>query len=201
VANFNPNIILLDEPTAGLDPLSAEILKEKIVAERKKGKTILITSHIFSELDEIISSLVYFKDGRILFKKTVNEITFETKEEKFDMLMDLLNDKDVTKSIIFVETKVAVDELTKQLASFKYKVGLLHGDRRQRERERTLNDFKEGRIDVLVATDVAARGIDVKEVSQVINYTIPQTYDDYIHRIGRTGRAGKFGKAFTFVKK
>lgn len=80
---FNPNIILLDEPTAGLDPLSAEILKEKIVAERKKGKTILITSHIFSELDEIISSLVYFKDGRILFKKTVNEITFETKEEKF----------------------------------------------------------------------------------------------------------------------
>lgn len=132
---------------------------------------------------------------------TQDVIYTKTKEEKFDKLMDLLNDKDVSKSIIFVETKVAVDELTKQLASFKYKVGLLHGDRRQRERERTLNDFKEGRIDVLVATDVAARGIDVKEVSQVINYTIPQTHDDYVHRIGRTGRAGKFGKAFTFLKK
>lgn len=135
-------------------------------------------------------------------KNVTQDVVYtQTKEEKFDKLMDLLNEKDVSKSIIFVETKVAVDDLTKQLASFKYKVGLLHGDRRQRERERTLNDFKEGRIDVLVATDVAARGIDVKEVSQVINYTIPQTYDDYIHRIGRTGRAGKFGKAFTFVKK
>lgn len=123
----------------------------------------------------------------------------KTKEEKFDMLMDLLNVKDVQKSIVFVETKREVDELTKKLTSYKYKVGLLHGDRRQRERERTLSQFRDGMLNVLVATDVAARGIDVKEVSQVINYTIPQTHDDYVHRIGRTGRAGAFGKAFTFI--
>lgn len=122
-----------------------------------------------------------------------------SKEEKFDKLMDLLNDTAVEKSIIFVETKREVDKLTKELNSYNYKAGLLHGDRRQRERERTLREFKEGVINVLVATDVAARGIDVKDVSQVINYTIPQTHDDYVHRIGRTGRAGKLGKAFTFI--
>jgi superfamily II DNA/RNA helicase len=122
-----------------------------------------------------------------------------SKEDKFDKLMDLLNAQDVDKSIVFVETKREVDKLTKELNSYKYKVGLLHGDRRQRERERTLKDFKDGIINVLVATDVAARGIDVKDVSQVVNYTIPQTHDDYVHRIGRTGRAGKLGKAFTFV--
>jgi ATP-dependent RNA helicase RhlE len=135
--------------------------------------------------------------------KNVNQdiVFFKSKEERFSKLMDLLNEKDVSKTIVFAETKSMVDELTDELSSYKYKVGLIHGDRRQRDRERTLNSFKEGHIDILVATDVAARGIDVKEVSQVINYTIPQTYDDYIHRIGRTGRAGNFGKAFTFVKK
>lgn len=95
--------------------------------------------------------------------------------------------------------KSSVDKLTHELQKVGFKVGLLHGDRRQRERERTLQDFKSGYTTVLVATDVAARGIDVKDVFQVINYTIPQTHDDYVHRIGRTGRAGKIGKAFTFV--
>ncbi len=122
-----------------------------------------------------------------------------SKEDKFDKLMDLLNDTSIEKSIIFVETKREVDRITKELNSYKYKVGLIHGDRRQRERERTLKDFKDGVTNVLVATDVAARGIDVKDVSQVINFTVPQTHDDYVHRIGRTGRAGKLGKAFTFV--
>lgn len=120
-------------------------------------------------------------------------------DEKFAKLSELLTNAKKEKSIIFVETKSGVDDLTKQLKSGGFKAGLIHGDRRQRERERVLSDFKLGKIDILVATDVAARGIDVKDVYQVINYTVPQTYDDYIHRIGRTGRAGKLGKAFTFV--
>lgn len=123
----------------------------------------------------------------------------KTRDEKVEKLLDLLNAKDVAKSIIFVETKIEVDRLTETLRSYNYKVGLLHGDRRQRERERTLSQFRDGILTVLVATDVAARGIDVKDISQVINFTIPQTYDDYIHRIGRTGRAGRKGKAFTFI--
>jgi len=120
-------------------------------------------------------------------------------DEKITKLTALLHAAQGEKSIVFVETKSGVDRLTGELKKSGFSVGLLHGDRRQGERARTLNDFKTGRISVLVATDVAARGIDVKDVFQVINFTIPQTHDDYIHRIGRTGRAGKTGLAFTFV--
>lgn len=120
-------------------------------------------------------------------------------DDKFKKLTDLLHVAAGEKSIVFVETKSGVDQLTQDLRRAGFAVGLLHGDRRQRERERTLQDFKAGKTTVLVATDVAARGIDVKDVFQVINYTVPQTHDDYIHRIGRTGRAGKKGLAFTFV--
>jgi superfamily II DNA/RNA helicase len=122
-----------------------------------------------------------------------------TNDEKFTKLTELLKASDGERSIVFVETKSGVDQLTRDLQRAGFKTGLLHGDRRQRERERTLQQFKAGDTTVLVATDVAARGIDVKDVFQVINFTIPQTHDDYIHRIGRTGRAGKTGRAFTFV--
>jgi ATP-dependent RNA helicase RhlE len=130
---------------------------------------------------------------------TQDIVTSISPDDKFTKLQNLLKAANGEKSIIFVEMKSSVDKLTHELQKVGFKVGLLHGDRRQRERERTLQDFKSGYTTVLVATDVAARGIDVKDVFQVINYTIPQTHDDYVHRIGRTGRAGKIGKAFTFV--
>lgn len=130
---------------------------------------------------------------------TQDIVRFNDQTEKFEKLSGLLNGANKEKSIIFVETKSGVDTLTGELKRAGFKAGLIHGDRRQRERDQVLKDFKLGKIDILVATDVAARGIDVKNVYQVINYTIPQTHDDYIHRIGRTGRAGQLGKAFTFV--
>lgn len=114
-------------------------------------------------------------------------------------LEKLLNTKDATRTIIFAETKKEVENVYEELKAKDFKVAYLHGDKRQRERERTLRAFKEGIVDILIATDVAARGIDVKDVSHVINYTVPQTHDDYVHRIGRTGRGGKIGKAFTFI--
>jgi superfamily II DNA/RNA helicase len=80
------------------------------------------------------------------------------------------------------------------------KADSIHGNKRQSQRQRALDAFKQGRTQVLVATDVAARGIDVSDVSHVINYDLPATYEDYVHRIGRTGRAGKRGKALTFVE-
>lgn len=132
--------------------------------------------------------------------KTVEQdIIKASRDQKFDVLCKLLKTEGATRTIIFVETKREVEEVARGLATAGFKTGYLHGDKRQRERARTLDDFKTGSTDVLVATDVAARGIDVKDVSHVINYTVPQTHDDYVHRIGRAGRAGKTGKAFTFV--
>jgi len=101
--------------------------------------------------------------------------------------------------LIFREMKHSVDSLTKELAHMGFKVGCIHGDKRSRERIRTLDAFKKDQINVLIATDVAARGLDIPDVTHVINYDVPQTYDTYIHRIGRTGRSGKKGTALTFV--
>lgn len=119
--------------------------------------------------------------------------------QKLSKLLNILEHSETEKTLIFVETKSGVEKLEGELKFHGYEVGYLHGDKPQRARSRTLEDFRNGKIHVLIATDVAARGIDVKDITHVVNYTVPQTYDDYIHRIGRTGRAGKTGKAFTFV--
>jgi superfamily II DNA/RNA helicase len=121
------------------------------------------------------------------------------KEEKLDKLHDVLKKEDVEKVLIFREMKYAVDELAKDLSKLGFKVGGIHGDKRSRERIRILESFKKDNITILIATDVAARGLDIPDVTHVINYDIPQNYDTYVHRIGRTGRAGKKGTALTFV--
>lgn len=119
--------------------------------------------------------------------------------QKIPKLLEILEDAETERTLIFVETKMGVEKLADEIEFHGYKVGCIHGDKQQRQRQRTLDSFKEGKINVLIATDVAARGIDIKDVTHVINFTVPQTHNDYIHRIGRTGRAGKTGKAFTFV--
>lgn len=132
--------------------------------------------------------------------KTVEQdIIKAPRGQKFETLCSLLKSEGATRTIIFVETKREVEEIANGLTKAGFKTGYLHGDKRQRERARTLEQFKTGMTDILIATDVAARGIDVKDVSHVINYTVPQTHDAYVHRIGRAGRAGRTGKAFTFV--
>jgi superfamily II DNA/RNA helicase len=103
------------------------------------------------------------------------------------------------KTIIFAETKRDVQKLSDELSSRGFNTGSLHGDKRHRERVRILDDFKKNKISILVATDVAARGLDVPDITHVINYEIPKNYETYIHRVGRTGRANKRGFAFTFV--
>jgi superfamily II DNA/RNA helicase len=120
--------------------------------------------------------------------------------EKIDALEDLLNKKDEFKKVlIFSERKHAVEKLSLDLIKRGFKAGSIHGDKRHNDRQRTLLKFRQNELNILVATDVAARGLDIPEVSHVINYEIPQTYDTYIHRIGRTGRANKKGVALTFV--
>ncbi|HAE36918.1 MAG: DNA/RNA helicase, superfamily II [Candidatus Nomurabacteria bacterium GW2011_GWF2_35_66] len=121
-------------------------------------------------------------------------------EDKIDALCDLLSkEKEFKKVLIFSEMKHSVEKLSNELVKRGYKSGSIHGDKRQNDRQRTLTKFRNNELNILVATDVAARGLDIPEVTHVINYEIPQTYDTYIHRIGRTGRASKKGVALTFV--
>lgn len=123
---------------------------------------------------------------------------FET-SEKIDKLHDILIQDHVQKTLIFSETKRSVEKLSQELAKRGFKADAMHGDKSQGQRQRALKQFRDDQINVLVATDVAARGIDVDGITHVINYDVPQTYDDYTHRIGRAGRGSNTGYAVTFV--
>jgi len=120
-------------------------------------------------------------------------------ENKIDILHGMLKKDDFKKVLIFSQTKSQVDFIYFELSKQGVKVEAIHGEKSQGMRRRALDKFRQNQVDVLVATDVAARGLDISEVSHVINYEIPRNYEDYIHRIGRTGRAGQAGTALTFV--
>jgi superfamily II DNA/RNA helicase len=122
------------------------------------------------------------------------------RNRKVDQLHDLLNQEQFEKVMIFGRTKHGIEKLNKQLTERGFNVGAIHGNRTQGQRQRILKSFKEDQINILLATDVASRGLDIDNVSHVINYDLPGTYEDYIHRIGRTGRANKKGIALTFVE-
>lgn len=126
-------------------------------------------------------------------------IRTRTKEEKLEKLHEVLKKDGSDKILIFREMKHEVDKLEKELTHAGFKVGAIHGNKRSRERIRILDSFKKDQITILIATDVAARGLDIPDVTHVINFDVPQTYDTYVHRIGRTGRSGKAGTALTFV--
>ncbi|MCB0397709.1 MAG: DEAD/DEAH box helicase [Flavobacteriales bacterium] len=120
-------------------------------------------------------------------------------EDKFRILLNMIRQKEFSKVLVFAETKRGVSKLSVKLSKSGIRADEIHGNKTQAYRERALNKFKTGKLQVLVATDVAARGIDVNDITHVINYQAPRTMDSYIHRIGRTGRAGKTGKAITLI--
>lgn len=153
--------------------LVTTFLKDPIVVEIQSGKT---TDNVDQDI-----------------------VRYGSQSEKFPTLVKILKQEDMNKVLIFSETKRDVERLTDLLRQEGFAVNSIHGDKTQRERQRALNYFKDGTIKILVATDVAARGIDVKDITHVINYTVPQNHDDYVHRIGRTGRGNKKGIALTFV--
>lgn len=127
------------------------------------------------------------------------DIIRTTKSEKLDMLTEMLSDPHFEKVLVFGETKWGVQKLADHLNSVGHKAEAIHGNKSQPQRQRALNSFKRDYVKVLVATDVAARGLDIPNVSHVINFDQPNNYADYVHRIGRTGRAGKTGQAYTFI--
>ncbi|APG64513.1 DEAD/DEAH box helicase [Tenacibaculum todarodis] len=120
--------------------------------------------------------------------------------EKLEVLLHFLNSKEGQRGIIFCKTKAAVNKLAKKLAINKFSSGAIHGSLTQGIRDRLMGQFREGHVDILVATDLAARGIDVKEVSYVVNYHLPDTFDAYVHRSGRTARAGAKGLSLTIIQ-
>lgn len=122
-----------------------------------------------------------------------------SREKKIDQLHDVLIQKGSEKVLIFGRTKHSVDKLNNELTYRGFKTGAIHGNKSQGQRRRVLDSFKQNQIQVLLATDVASRGLDIPDVTHVINYELPDTYDDYVHRIGRTGRANKKGIALTFI--
>jgi len=126
-------------------------------------------------------------------------IVVKNGERKMDVLLSLVRDKSFEKVLVFAETKRWVSRICNDLRNAGIKADEIHGNKSQNYRINALNSFKNQKIQVLVATDVAARGLDISHVSHVINYQQPKDMDSYIHRIGRTGRAGESGKALTFI--
>lgn len=119
--------------------------------------------------------------------------------QKIDVLHDLLVQPGFDKVLIFGRTKWGMEKLSKSLIERGFKTAAIHGNKSQNQRQSALNGFKENRLQILIATDVASRGLDIDDVTHVINYDQPASYEDYVHRIGRTGRAGKRGTALTFI--
>lgn len=121
-------------------------------------------------------------------------------KNKVDLLHDLLIKQEFKKGIIFLRTKRAADKLSKILSERGFRIATIHGDKTQMQRNKALSLFKDNKLSILLATDVVSRGIDIADISHVINFDLPQTYEDYIHRIGRTGRADKIGQAISFIE-
>jgi len=127
------------------------------------------------------------------------QVFFPSKEEKIPLLLNLLQRTDPSRSIVFVNTKAAAERVTQRLSRHGYAVGALSGDVPQNKRQKLLERFQKGEVQLLVATDVAARGLHIPDVSHVFNYDLPQDGEDYVHRIGRTARLGAEGDAISFA--
>jgi len=199
--------IVLDEVDRMLDIGFRKDIMYLISALPTNRHAALFSATMNQETEEIIKS--FLKDPvTVSVKKTATAnniqqdvITIARDQSKIDVLHDLLIQKEFEKVIVFGRTKHGINKLEEQLVERGFRVTSIHGNKSQGARQRSLQEFKNGRVKALLATDVAARGIDIDDVSHVINYDEPMTYDDYVHRIGRTGRAGKVGKALTFVSR
>jgi len=133
--------------------------------------------------------------------ESVNQdvVTYSSSKEKIDKLHNVLIAEGVDKTIVFEETQRGAERLSKELISRGFSADAIHGGKSQGQRQRALSRFRASDISILVATDVAARGIDVVDITHVVNFSIPKTYEDYSHRVGRAGRAGREGNALTFI--
>ena len=171
-----------------------------------KRHTLFFSATLSHEIEALINQFLY-NPARISVKtqdtsKNVDQdvVRVPHGKMKVDVLSDLLTQPGFGKVLVFTRTKHGAEKLAKILNDRGFKTDSIHGDKTHGSRQKALTMFKQSHVQVLVATDVAARGLDISGVTHVINFEIPATYDDYVHRIGRTGRGGKKGKALTFVE-
>lgn len=200
------NTIVLDEFDRLLDMGFARDINYLVDGMVNRKQTILFSATEEKGQKQIITKLVKNPvEVRIQSENatadTVDQeiVTVREGQKKMDVLLSMVRDEEFEKVLVFAETKRWVSRICKDLRSAGIKADEIHGNKSQNYRLNALNSFKTKKIQVLVATDVAARGLDISNVSHVINYQQPKNMDSYIHRIGRTGRAGNSGKAITFV--
>ncbi len=204
LANFN--MVVLDEVDRMLDMGFVNDVRLLLSRLAEKRQSFYFSATMDARVNGLIAGFspnavtVSVRQGDTSENVHQDVIPYNDKANKIDALHTLLIDSVVTKTIIFESTQRNVERLEKELRGRGFDVAAMHGGKTQGQRKRALDAFKASNVSIMIATDVAARGIDVADISHVVNYGMPQTYEDYTHRIGRAGRAGKIGYALTFVE-
>lgn len=203
--DIKPDYVILDEADEMLDMGFLDDIKEIFTFMPEKRQTLLFSATMPVAIKNLAKTILNEPEFITLTKKDItNSKITQTyyvvdEKERDDALIRLYDYKNPEKSIIFCRTKKEVDRLSTFLVSQGFSAKGLHGDMEQRQREEAINAFKKGKLEVLIATDVAARGLDVNDVTHVFNYHLPFDSESYVHRIGRTGRAGKEGMAVSII--
>ncbi|NTU73217.1 DEAD/DEAH box helicase [Candidatus Roizmanbacteria bacterium] len=200
------DILVLDEMDRMLDMGFIKDISYLISFMPEKKQTLFFSATTSRDIDKLIQNFLK-NPVKISVKRRDTAVHVEQNvvrvidgREKMTKLNEILSKQELKKVLIFGRTKAGVDRITHNLYQSGHRVGAIHGDKPQSNRQRVIRMFREDVISILVATDVAARGLDIANVTHVINYDAPATYEDYIHRIGRTGRADHKGQAITFVE-
>ncbi len=200
------NLIVLDEVDRMLDMGFVHDITEILSYVNSERQSFYFSATLDSRVKGVIEKFshdpvhISVKSGDTSDNVDQNIVSFVGHEDKMNKLHNILIEAGTTKTLVFDDTHRSVEKLSKELVARGFLADSIHGGKSQPQRQRVLKRFKNSEVKILVATDVAARGLDVSDISHVINYSLPQSYDDYVHRIGRTGRAGKTGYALTFVE-